>query len=166
MKNPGRMALLAPGLALLAVCTAFAGFDIFVQVDGIPGESADASHIDWIEASSVSHLIQPGAHGHYSVTKWTDRATPLLHLRASDGQSIPTVVIDMADPVSGNSIYTVTLRDVTVASIHSAGHTTNATATLNETVDFSYGEIEWVYDGPSPGTENACWNVTNNAVCP
>ena len=66
--------------------------DVYLQIDGIKGESADSAHKDWIELTSVSFgVLQPrsatasSAGGHTAercehedilVTKLTDLSTP------------------------------------------------------------------------------------------
>ena len=37
-------------------------FDAFLQIEGVPGESTDENHLDWIEILSYSHGVsQPGS---------------------------------------------------------------------------------------------------------
>ena len=67
-------------------------FDAFLKIDGIPGESSDDKHKDWIEILSFSHgLSQPASgsrssggaasaercnHSDFSIVKTLDKASP------------------------------------------------------------------------------------------
>jgi len=69
-------------------------FDAFLRIDGIPGESQDSNHKDWIEILSYRHGVrQPvsitassagGAatervsFGEFMISKLVDKATPKL----------------------------------------------------------------------------------------
>lgn len=174
MKTARGLYLCVSLLAVVLVCTSVWAFDIYLYVDGIPGEATDASHTDWINAYSFYHLIQNAGpsssyHNAFGVTKYLDKATPLLFLRACDGQHINNVVIDVWE--SSKQVYEVTLYDVTVSQIDSDGNTTNGLPSPVETVEFSYGQIQWKYleydtGGGFEDTHIECWNVTNAAPCP
>ena len=77
-------------------------FDAFCKIDGVPGESTDDKHKDWIEILSYNHHItQPrsatksssgGAgterceHGEFVVLKKLDKASPKLYEYCSSGK--------------------------------------------------------------------------------
>ena len=79
--------------------------DVYLQIDGINGESADSTHKDWIECKSVQwEVLQPksatasSAGGHTAertehkdivIAKLADLATPLLLQTCSSGKTIP-----------------------------------------------------------------------------
>ena len=79
--------------------------DVYLQIDGIKGESADGTHKDWIECSAVNWgVLQPKSatasssgghpaerceHTGITVTKLADLATPLLLQNCSAGKTIP-----------------------------------------------------------------------------
>ena len=71
-------------------------FDSFLQIDGIPGESTDDKHKDWIELSDAMTTsdVQPTSatrssagggstgrsqHRDYVITKYVDKASPKLY---------------------------------------------------------------------------------------
>ncbi len=86
-------------------------FDAFLQIEGVPGESTDENHLDWIEILSYSHGVsQPGSgsvssggahkaarseHLDFSIVKALDKATPKLNLYCCDGTHVPEVKIEL-----------------------------------------------------------------------
>ena len=82
-------------------------FDAFVQIDGIPGESTDAKHSGWIEAtkinfgvSQVASATDSSAGGgtteradfqDFIFDKLVDKATPLLLRDCAKGKVFPKV---------------------------------------------------------------------------
>jgi type VI protein secretion system component Hcp len=67
---------------LIAIIAGFASgpvnADIFVNIPGIPGESLDANHADWIDALATGGNFTTNSCGEFVVTKEIDRAFPLL----------------------------------------------------------------------------------------
>src|ERR1700739_1966678 len=86
-------------------------FDAFLKIDGIPGESTDDKHKDWIEVLSYNHgITQPvsgttssagGAtsprtqHQDFVIAKYVDKASPKLYESCSTGQHIKTVSLEL-----------------------------------------------------------------------
>ena len=79
--------------------------DVYLQIDGIKGESQDSGHKDWIECQSVHWgVLQPKsatastAGGHtgkraelrdVTFTKFADLASPILMQYCATGKTIP-----------------------------------------------------------------------------
>src|ERR1035437_1938100 len=86
-------------------------FDAFLKIDGIPGESTDDKHKDWIEIQSYSHGVQQSASSTASssggasaervnfndlaVAKLVDKASPKLFEACCVGKHIKEVVIEV-----------------------------------------------------------------------
>lgn len=86
-------------------------FDAFLKIDGIPGESTDDKHKDWIEILSFAHgLEQPaqstassagGAtaervnHAPYEITHFLDKASPKIYEACCTGKHIKDVTIEL-----------------------------------------------------------------------
>lgn len=84
--------------------------DVYLQIEGIKGESADSAHVGWIEIESVHMgVIQPnsnststaGGHttGHsehrtLSLSKLADTASPVLMQHCSMGKTIPRAKLE------------------------------------------------------------------------
>ncbi|MES2347909.1 MAG: type VI secretion system tube protein Hcp, partial [Pseudomonadota bacterium] len=78
--------------------------DVYLQIDGIKGESADTTHKDWIECQSVQwEVLQPKSatastggghtaerteHKDIVISKLADLATPLLLQNCSSGKTL------------------------------------------------------------------------------
>ncbi|MCX8038742.1 MAG: type VI secretion system tube protein Hcp [Candidatus Sumerlaeia bacterium] len=167
-------------MAIWTVCFAGRSFGqhaIYVKVEGIPGESTNAAHANWIDALSYSHRVympysSTGGTGRVVqeslfVTKLVDRATPLLYLRCCSGQAISTVTLQVYRVGGINpKILDIALRDVRVTSV-TAISTPDSAPLPAEEVGFSYGWIRWTYyrydaKGSFSGTVTATWNVLAN----
>jgi type VI secretion system secreted protein Hcp len=86
-------------------------FDAFLKIDGIPGESTDDGHTDWIEVLSYSCGISQNASAsassgggataeradfsELSIVKSLDKASPKLAVACADGTHIASVVLEL-----------------------------------------------------------------------
>src|SRR5919109_1032111 len=86
--------------------------DTFLKIDGIPGESTDDKHKDWIEFLSYNHgMSQPvsaasGTGGRtsqrvnmsdFSVMKMLDKSSPHLAQACCDGRHIKEVKVELCE---------------------------------------------------------------------
>jgi type VI secretion system secreted protein Hcp len=158
-------------------------FDVFLKIDGIPGESTDSKHIDWIEIVSFSHkILQPASatasssggataervnHGLFHVVHLLDKAAPKLAEACCTGKHIKEVIIELWRAGGDKVKYLeIRLEQAIVAGIdYSGGGDFPA-----EIVSFSYGKIHWDYiqqgreDGTGKGHVLAGWDLTRNAI--
>lgn len=151
-------------------------YNIFVQITGISGESADEAHEDWIEVLSYSHGVSratesgtsrstgQATHHDFSVTKELDKASPKLALYCCNGTHIEEVTIELcyADGDQDRFMEYV-LTDVIVTSIIPGGSAGSEDRPVEE-VSFAYGHIYWTYteydEGGMPmGNVETHWNV-------
>ena len=159
---------------------ASAGTEMFMKIDGLDGESADAKHKDWIEIEAFSHGIThpagsagttsrfsgPSVHDDFHVVSELDKASPQLALYACQGTRITEIKVELVTAGSTPQKYMeYVLKDVLVTSIDVAGTVDDARPT--EAYTFSYGKIEWTYTeydqtGSSRGDVSAYWNVAEN----
>ena len=86
-------------------------FDAFLKIDGIPGESTDDKHKDWIEVLSYGLGIQQPASAtasssggatseranfqDFSITKALDKASPKLALACANGTHIASITLEL-----------------------------------------------------------------------
>ncbi|ALM53982.1 Hcp family type VI secretion system effector [Halomonas huangheensis] len=86
-------------------------FDAYLKIDGIPGESLDANHTDWIEllsfefgASQATSATASSAGGasaervnlsEFAISKFIDKASPKLFEACCRGQHIKEVVLQV-----------------------------------------------------------------------
>lgn len=161
-------------------------FNGFVNFGDIKGESTDKGHKDWVAIQSYSHAItQPASvtqksaggrgaeevdHSPFSIVKLLDAATPKLHEAACKGTHIPEVTVELwragGDPVK---YMEYKLKEVLISGVASNGDTSGASQFPTETVNLSYGSIEWTYtkqkaDGTAAGNVAGKWSVSQGAV--
>ncbi len=160
-------------------------FDCFLKIEGVPGESSDDMHGDWIELLSFSHGVSQtssGAassgggrsaercdHSDFSVVKSLDKATPKLALACCDGTHIKEVKVELCRAGGDKQKYMEYLMtDVIVSSARPGGSAGGGEALPLEEVSFNYGKIEWTYTetdhktGKPKGDVKANWDLTTN----
>ncbi|MFW6162406.1 MAG: Hcp family type VI secretion system effector [Planctomycetota bacterium] len=138
-------------------------YDGFLQIDGIPGESTDEAHADWIEIISFRHDVsQPagtatsrvggrtGARvnvADFTITKVIDKSTPNLNLYCCNGQHIPKVTIELCEAGGDKHMYMQwILEDVIISSVKPSGVANEEVYTRPiEEVSFNFGLIRWAY---------------------
>jgi len=159
-------------------------FDMFLKIEGVPGESTDDAHEDWIEVLSFSHGVsQPSSgslssgtsrsaercdHQDFSVIKTLDKASPKLALLCSKGQHIPEVILVLCRSGGDKSKYMeYKMTDVIVSSVGYGGSAGTEERPVEE-VTLNYTKIEWTYteydpiSGKSKGDVKTYWDVELN----
>jgi len=159
-------------------------FDAFLKIDGIPGESTDSKHKEWIEILSFHHgLSQPivseaSSHGARSsgrvdiqdarITKAVDKATPKLALACCKGTHVATVAVEFCRAGGEKQKYLeYKLSDVLISSTSTGGTSKGNDALPLEEVSFRFGKIEWTYTqlddkGSAKGNVAAQWSLVEN----
>lgn len=160
-------------------------FDAFLKIDGVPGESTDDKHKDWIEVLSYSHgLSQPAAgarstggagsaercnHQDFSIVKVLDKASPKLALFCCNGNHIKSVKLELCRATGDKQKYMeYLLSDVIVSGVRPGGSAQGGETLPLEEVSFNYGKIEWTYTetdhqtGKPKGDVKAHWDLVHN----
>ena len=160
-------------------------FDCFLKIDGVPGESTDDKHKEWIELLSFSHgvsQISSGAvssggglsaercdHQDFSVVKTLDKASPKLALNCCNGTHVKTVTVELCRSGGDKQKYmNYLMTDVIVSSVRPGGSAQGGEALPLEEVSFHYGKIEWTYTeidhetGKPKGDISANWDLVAN----
>jgi type VI secretion system secreted protein Hcp len=150
-------------------------FDMFLNLDGVKGESLDDKHKDWIEVLSFGHeVLQPtsttrgaagGAatgrsqHGDFEISKFMDAASPKLYEAVSSGKHFSKAKIEVCR-AGGSQVkfMEINLEEVMISKVvlSSHGHGSQDGGSTDsgkiaghelpsETVLLNYGKIEWVY---------------------
>src|SRR5271168_4276872 len=113
-------------------------FDSFIKIDGVPGESLDDKHKDWIEILSFNFgMSQPssatassagGATAErvnlqdVSVVKHVDKASPKLYELCCSGKHIPNVTMELCRAGGDKVKYMeVKLEQVIISSVNPGG---------------------------------------------
>ena len=160
-------------------------YDSFLKIDGIPGESTDDAHKDWIEILDFQHEVrQPASatvssaggataerveHDDILVAKLLDKATPKLYDACCKGTHIKEVVMEMCRAGGDKVKYMeVKMEEVIISSVKSAGNPKGQHGFPTESLTFNYGKISWTYtqqkraDGSGGGNVAAGWSLIAN----
>jgi type VI secretion system secreted protein Hcp len=162
-------------------------FDAFLKIDGVPGESLDDKHKDWIEILSFSHGIsQPASMtassvggataervnmGDFSIVKFVDKASPKLHEQCCSGKHIKDVTIELCRAGGDKLKYMeVKLEQVIISSVNAGGTSQGSGGFPTESVSFNFGKVKWTYtqqkrdDGSGGGNVAGGWDLIANKV--
>jgi type VI secretion system secreted protein Hcp len=157
--------------------------DLYLQLDGIKGESTDAQHKDWIECERASWLVtQPKSassssggghtaercvHSGIDLRKGTDLSTPILLQYCAMGKTIALAKLELfrADG-GGNRIkyLEVELTNVLVANVAPEIHEGEL---LFEHLTLAYSKVRWQYTqqqvgGGAKGNTAGGWDLATN----
>jgi len=161
-------------------------FNAFLNLGDIKGESTDKDHKDWVMITQFSHQVtQPPSvtqktaggrtaeavqHSEFSIGKLVDASTPKLYEAACKGTHIPEVTIECwragGDPLK---YYEIKLKEVLISGVIANGDPTAQHGFPTETVNMTYGAIEWTYtkqkaDGTAGGNVAAKWSLAQGAA--
>jgi type VI secretion system secreted protein Hcp len=142
-------------------------YDMFLQIQGVPGDSTDEHHSKWIEVEAFHHGMSQAAggglsaqgaitgsradHADFTITKRLDGATPLLAQSVCTGKHIPEIKLEICRALGEKTTYMVyTLRDSIVSAVTPEGSKTSADPLPFEHVSFRYGSIQWEYTPTDP----------------
>jgi type VI secretion system secreted protein Hcp len=159
--------------------------DVYLQIDGIAGESRDDSHRGWIECESVQwEVVQPksaststsGGHTaerciHRSIVirKLSDLATPLLLQACSSGRTIPKAKLELmrADGAGVRIKYfEIALENVLIGDV---APEVFEGETMSEHLALTYSKVTWRYTrqkvgGGIAGMTAGGWDLATNRI--
>jgi type VI secretion system secreted protein Hcp len=159
--------------------------DVYLQIDGIKGESTDAEHKGWIEITSAQwgvtqpksatastgggHTAERCEHRSISLTKLADMSSPLLMQNRSAGRTIPRAKLEFlrADG-QGERVkyYEVELENVLIGSINQAVHEGSV---LHDSIGLKFSKVKWKYTqqkiaGGASGNTAGGWDLAINRI--
>ena len=160
-------------------------FDAFMKIDGIPGESGDAKHRDWIEVLSYGHTVHQaisktassagGASGErvdfgeFTITKAFDRASPKLFDFACCGKHIKEITLEVCRAGGEKQKYIeIKMEQVLISNYTHSGENSGSAEFPTDTVVFAPGIFRVTYiqqkrtDGQGGGQVAAGWDLTQN----
>lgn len=159
--------------------------DVYLQIDGIKGESTDSTHKDWIECKSVAwEVLQPKSatastggghtaerceHKDIVLTKLSDLSTPLLLQNCSSGKTIPKAKFEfMRADAQGERIkyFEIELENVLIGGV---APNVEVGDILEESVRLKFSKVKWKYtqqkiSGGSGGNTSGGWDLAANKV--
>jgi type VI secretion system secreted protein Hcp len=162
-------------------------FDAFIKIDGVPGESTDDKHKDWIEVLSFNHgLSQPSSAtgssaggattervniSDFSITKHLDKASPKLYELCATGKHIANVTMELCRAGGDKLKYMeIKMEQVIISAARPGGHAKADDGFPSEEIEFNYGKIKWTYtqqkraDGTGGGNVAGGWDLIGNKV--
>jgi len=155
-------------MVVFCAWSSVSAFDGFVLLQGIPGESTDTRHRDWIDITSFSQSVvkSSGApqFSEFSFAKNQDKSSPQLFLRAANGMPVPRATLELTQTsVDQKRFYQVVLSNCVVRAARVSG-ASNGSDKPMEQVGLSYNWISWTYsqirpDGTSAGDTATFWDV-------
>jgi type VI secretion system secreted protein Hcp len=158
---------------------------VYLQIDGIKGESSDDKHKDWIECKSVSwgvkqpksatastgggHTAERCEHQEVVIEKMADLASPILMQTCSAGRTIPKVKLEfMRADGQGERIkyYEIQLENVLIGSVNSE---VDAGDVMSEKVGLKFSQAKWTYTkqkigGGAGGNTTGGWDLAANKI--
>ncbi|MET3132847.1 type VI secretion system secreted protein Hcp [Oxalobacteraceae bacterium GrIS 1.11] len=159
--------------------------DVYLQIDGIKGESSDDKHKDWIECSSVQWGIsQPksatastgGGHtaeraelSDISFTKIADMSSPILMQTCAAGKTIPKAKLEfMRADGQGERIkyFEIEIENVLIGHIEPSLQPGDL---LAEHVGLKFSKVKWKYTqqkigGGAGGNTAGGWDLSANKI--
>lgn len=159
--------------------------DVYLQIDGIKGESTDGEHKDWIECKSVHfEVLQPKSatastggghtaerceHKDIVLSKLADLSTPLLLQNCSSGKTIPKAKFEfMRADGKGERVkyFEIELDNVLISDV---GPSVVEGDIMKENVSLKYSKVKWKYTqqkvgGGTAGNTSGGWDLSSNKV--
>lgn len=159
--------------------------DVYLQIDGIKGESMDSRHQGWIECDSVNWSIsQPRsatastAGGHTAeraelsdvrFIKMCDLASPILAQHCAMGRTIPKAKFEfMRADSQGEPVkyYEVELENVLIGHV---APSVSEGSIMSESVALKFSKVKWKYcqqkiGGGAGGNTAGGWNLATNQI--
>ena len=159
--------------------------DVYLQIDGIKGESTDSRHAGWIECISASwEITQPksatastggghtavrGEHSEIVISKIVDLASPRLLQICCMGQTLPKAKLEfMRADGNGERIkyFEIELENVLICDVIPA---IRAGSILAEHVGLKFSKAKWKYTqqavgGGVAGNTIGGWDLATNRI--
>ena len=152
---------------------------MFLKLDGIKGESKDHKHKDEIHIESFSWgMSQTGSFGagggggagkvsvhDISVTKFVDKASPVLMLHCCAGKHVKEGLITVRKAGDKPVEYLkIKLQDILISGVQDAGHGSDL-VTENVTLNFAKFHVDYIEqkpDGTGEPPVTMGWDVKAN----
>jgi type VI secretion system secreted protein Hcp len=165
---------------------AIMAIDVYLQIDGIKGESMDDKHKDWIEVTAVhwgvhqprsatastggGHTAERASLSEISMRKLTDMSTPILLQTCAMGKTIPKAKLEFFR-ADGNGArvkyFEVALENVLISMVKP--YLGGDDSYLSENFNLKYSKIIWTYTkqkigGGASGNTAGGWDLSANKI--
>ncbi len=159
--------------------------DVYLQIDGIKGESADDKHREWIECQSVAwnvsqpksatastgggHTAERCEHSEITISKIADLSSPILLQTCSSGKTIPRARLEfMRADGNGDRIkyFEIELENVLIGSVRPG---VTGGDIMHENLGLKFSKVKWKYTqqkigGGAGGNTSGGWDLASNRV--
>jgi len=158
----------------LTLCQQVSAQKMFMKIKGLPGESQDMQHRDWISLDGFKQGLsaRTGSTGSARagvgktgfddiiVTKKLDKATPLLMQKCATGEIFPEVELELT-AADGKTMYRVVLTDVRISGVQSSAACNPACQTTEE-ISLNYSKISWEHTDSKGAPVRAGYDLKMN----
>lgn len=162
------------------------GFDAFIKIDGIEGESTDDKHKGWIEILSYGMAVSQPTGGvvstagggtsqranfaEFAFTKVLDKASPKIALACASGTHIKEIILEVCRAGGDEKVkfYEIKMNECIISAYKPGGSAKGAETIPLEEVAVDYGKILWTYtqqkraDGSPGGQVAGGWSRIEN----
>lgn len=156
--------------------------DMFLKIEEAKGESKDDTHTDdidvlaWSWGASQSGTMHMGGGGgggkvsvqDVSVTKYIDKATPVLFQKVCNGKHFPKAELFVRKAGENPLEYLIiTMEEVIITSVSTGGSGGEDKLTENVTLNFSKMKVKYSMQTPSGGDAGSSepgWNIATNTA--
>lgn len=159
--------------------------DVYLQIDGIKGESMDDTHKDWIECVAVNwgvsqprsatastgggHTAERCEHEMIRLTKLADLSSPILMQTCSAGKTIPKGVLHfMRADGDGRRVkyFEIQLQNVLIGYVKPQ---VKEGSIMQEEIGLKFSQIKEMYTqqkigGGSGGNTSGGWDLAANKI--
>lgn len=160
--------------------------DVYLQIDGIKGESQDSAHSGWIEVKGIhwgihqprsaiastsgGHTAERAELSEISFSKVADLSSPILAQTCAAGKTIPKAKVEFfrADG-DGTRVkyFEIELDNVLIGMVKP--HLGGDDSYLTETINLKYSKIKWKYiqqkiGGGIGGNTAGGWDLALNRI--
>jgi type VI secretion system secreted protein Hcp len=161
------------------------GFDAFLKIDGIDGESTDEKHSGWIElirfGISVRQVVSTTASSSggasaertdfsdFKIRKLLDKSSPKLALACAAGTHIDKIIVELCRAGTAKQPYMVyTMKNCIISRVTTTSGSDVGGKFPAETVHINFGRIEYSYiqidrkGGGPMGNVAGGWDLQRN----
>ena len=128
-------------------------YQAYLKLEGIAGECTEPAHKDWMVLESFNQNVNgPQERGgraamtDVAITKFADRATPLLARATADGRHFKEAILELCVPDGAKPKFMeIRITNVRVTNFGISGAPQGDPRTPYENLMLGFDKIEWLY---------------------
>ncbi len=159
--------------------------DVYLQIEGIKGESADNDHPGWIELTSAQwgvtqpksatastgggHTAERCEHKTLAISKLADLCSPVLMQHCSSGKTLRKATLEFMR-ADGNGCpvkyYVIELENVLISHMDQVVHEGSG---IHDSIGLRFSKVKWKYTqqkiaGGCSGNTTGGWCLASNRI--